>query len=48
MVAVVEAPPVHSAAGEREDEQSGEEKSPQTHLHEGGTWPRPRQVAVLA
>ena len=40
--------PVHSAAGEREDEQGGEDENPQTHVHEGGSRPRPRQVAVLA
>src|SRR5687767_1571208 len=39
---------VHSAAGKREDEQRGEEESPQTHVHKSGIRPRRRQVAVSA
>ncbi len=39
---------VHSAAGEREDEQRDGDESPQTHVHESGSRPRPRQVAVSA
>jgi hypothetical protein len=39
---------VHPAAGEREDEERGEDERPQMHVHESGSRPRRRQVAVSA